>query len=169
MKIVKWLDENMEQVLLCAFLSVMAVIMGIQIVCRYLFNNSLTWSEELTRCMFVWSTFLSISYCIRKDISISIDMFVKMLPAKGFLAIRILTEVIMLAFFAYLLPYAFEFLITTHQDGQLSPAMEIPMVLIYSSPFIGCVLTEVRLVQAIATDVKKLFGKTDSIHPVHAE
>ena len=61
-KALQWLDENLEEVLLVIALAAMAVIMGIQVIARYIFGASLSWSEELTRYIFIWAGFLSVSY-----------------------------------------------------------------------------------------------------------
>ena len=46
---------------------------------RQILNASLSWSEELTRYLFIWSAFISISYCIKKWISIKIDQLINCL------------------------------------------------------------------------------------------
>ena len=72
----KWLDENLEEFLMVALLIAMTVIMGIQVFARYALGASLSWSEELTRYLFIWSGFISVSYCTKKCISIKIEQFV---------------------------------------------------------------------------------------------
>ena len=68
-KILHWLDENLEEFLLVLFLILMTLIMGVQVLSRYILGASLSWSEELTRYLFVWSGFLSVSYCSKKCLS----------------------------------------------------------------------------------------------------
>ena len=51
----KAIDDYLEETILLILLVLMTAIMGVQIVSRYVFQNSLTWSEELVRYMFVWS------------------------------------------------------------------------------------------------------------------
>ena len=36
-----------------------------QVVCRYVMNNSLTWSEELGRYFFVWITFIGLPVALK--------------------------------------------------------------------------------------------------------
>ena len=59
-KILHWLDENLEEFILVIFLIAMTLIMGIQVFCRYVLGMSLSWSEELTRYLFIWCGFLSV-------------------------------------------------------------------------------------------------------------
>ena len=74
-KILHWLDENLEEFLLVFFPIAMTLIMGIQVFCRYVLGQSLSWSEELTRYLFIWSGFLSVSYCSKKCLSIQAFRF----------------------------------------------------------------------------------------------
>ena len=72
-KVLHWLDENLEEFLLVVFLIAMTLIMGIQVLSRYVLGQSLSWSEEITRYLFIWSGFLSVSYCSKKCLSIKIE------------------------------------------------------------------------------------------------
>lgn len=62
MKVIKFLDRRLEEVILVLLLSCIVVIMLCQIVCRYVLNDSLSWSEEFcplllylvyVRCVFL--------------------------------------------------------------------------------------------------------------------
>lgn len=52
-KAIHWLDANLEEFLLVILLVAMTFIMGIQVFCRYALGMSLSWSEELTRYIFI--------------------------------------------------------------------------------------------------------------------
>ena len=75
-KVIHWLDEYFEEFLMVLFLAAMTIIMGIQVFSRYILGISLSWSEEITRYLFIWSAFLSVSLCTKKCISIKIDQFI---------------------------------------------------------------------------------------------
>lgn len=82
-KILHYLDEYLEEFLMVIFLIAMTLIMGIQVFSRYILGMSLSWSEEITRYLFIWSAFLSVSLCTRKCISIKIDQFIQLFPRRG--------------------------------------------------------------------------------------
>lgn len=82
-KAIHWLDENLEEFILIILLIGMTIIMGIQVFRRYALGMSLSWSEELTRYLFIWSGFISVSYCTKKCLSIKIEQFVAIFPRRG--------------------------------------------------------------------------------------
>ena len=82
MKLLKKIDKNLERWVMFVLLAGMTLVLGIQIFCRFVLNNSLTWSEELARFMFIWSTFLSIGFCLKEGISLKIDTLISLFPKK---------------------------------------------------------------------------------------
>ena len=107
-KIINCIDEYLEEIILVFLLAAMAVIMGIQVFCRYALSMSLTWSEELTRYLFIWAGFLSVSYCTKKCISIKIEQFVALFPKRGKALFKVVNHTIELALFLYLIPFAWK-------------------------------------------------------------
>ncbi len=61
-KVFVWLNDSLEEFLMVVSLILMTLIMGIQVFSRYILGASLSWSEELTRYIFVWAGFLSVSF-----------------------------------------------------------------------------------------------------------
>ena len=116
-KILHWLDENLEEFLLVFFLIAMTLIMGIQVFCRYVLGQSLSWSEEITRYLFIWSGFLSVSYCSKKCLSIKIEQFVAIFPRKGKAIFKLVNHTFELIFFLYMIPFAWSYLMSAVQSG----------------------------------------------------
>lgn len=147
MKVLKYLEENLEEILMVLLLMAMAVIMMIQVIARYVFGYSLSWSEEITRYLFIWSAFISVSLCTRKCISIKVDNFIKIFPRRGEAAFKLLNLTISFLFFAVLIPYSWRYLQTTIESGQTSPACGIPMYCVQSAPFVCFCLCGARIIQ----------------------
>lgn len=111
-KILHWLDENLEEFLLVLFLILMTLIMGVQVLSRYILGASLSWSEELTRYLFVWSGFLSVSYCSKKCLSIKIEQFVAVFPRRGRAIFKVVNHTFELIFFVYMIPFAWSYMMS---------------------------------------------------------
>lgn len=158
-KVFLFLEANLEEILMILMLSAMTVIMGIQVFSRYVLGISLSWSEEITRYLFIWSAFLSVSLCTRKCISIKIDQFIKMFPKRGEAFFKVLNLTVSFIFFAYLIPYAAVYLKSTIDSGQVSPACGIPMYWVQSAPLVCFSLTGVRLIQRWVINFRIVLGK----------
>ena len=102
-KILHYLDEYLEEILMVISLIAMTLIMGIQVFSRYVLGMSLSWSEEITRYLFIWSAFLSVSLCTRKCISIKIDQFIQLFPRRGKAFWKVLNLTVEFVFFVYLI------------------------------------------------------------------
>ncbi len=160
-KVLLYLEENLEEILMILLLIGMTVIMGVQVVSRYVFGMSLSWSEEATRYLFIWSAFLSVSLCTRKCISIKIDQFIKFFPRRGEAVFKMLNLAVSLAFFLFLIPYAWKYLQATIASGQVSPAMGIPMYYVQSAPLVSFVLCAIRIVQRFIVNFRIALGKDE--------
>lgn len=158
-KIFSYVEENLEEMIMVILLIVMIVIMGIQVFSRYILQMSLSWSEEITRYVFVWSAFMSVSLCTKKCISIKIDQCIKMFPKRGEALFKLINIVISLMFFLYLIPYAFYYLQTTTVSGQVSPACGIPMYYVQSAPLVCFSLTGIRLIQRAVINLQIVLKK----------
>lgn len=142
-KFIHVIDESLEEILMVLMLAAMTLIMGCQVFSRYILGVSLSWSEEITRYLFIWSAFLSVSLCTRKCISIKVDQFIKMFPKRGKTIFKITNLTVEFVFFVYLIPFSFLYLKATIESGQVSPACGLPMYYVQSAPFFCFILTAV--------------------------
>lgn len=158
-KILHYLDEYLEEFLMVISLIAMTLIMGIQVFSRYILGMSLSWSEEITRYLFIWSAFLSVSLCTRKCISIKIDQFIQLFPKRGKSLWKVLNLTVEFVFFVYLIPYSFIYLKNTIESGQVSPACGIPMYYVQAAPFVCFIITAFRIAQRWFGEWKIALGK----------
>lgn len=69
--------------LMVIFLALMVVMVFGNVVLRYVFNSGITMSEELSRWLFVWMTFLGSIVAIRKHSHLGTDSLIARLPVVG--------------------------------------------------------------------------------------
>lgn len=69
--------------LMAASLALMVLLVFINVVLRYAFNSGITVSEELSRWLFVWITFLGAVVALQEGSHLGTDMLVSRLPARG--------------------------------------------------------------------------------------
>jgi TRAP-type C4-dicarboxylate transport system permease small subunit len=84
------------KILIALFLAIMVVLVFGNVVLRYAFNSGITVSEELSRWLFVWLTFLGAIVALRARGHLGVDTLVKRLPNVGKRACLIVSQVLML-------------------------------------------------------------------------
>lgn len=156
MKFLKWLDDYLEMAIGVVLLLAISVVLTLQVFMRYVVQESLSWSEELSRYMFIWLIYLGISYGAKVMRHIKIDAGLYMFPKKMRRAVVICGDVIFLIFAITVVVYASKLTQRQIMLEQESPAMGIPMYLIYIAPAVGFGLTAVRQVQTIFFRIKHL-------------
>ncbi len=82
--------------LIALFLAIMVVLVFGNVVLRYAFNSGITVSEEVSRWLFVWLTFLGAIVAMREHAHLGVDSFVKRLPTAGKKFCLILSQLLML-------------------------------------------------------------------------
>ena len=84
------------KVLIALFLAIMVVLVFGNVVLRYGFNSGITVSEEVSRWLFVWLTFLGAIIALREHGHLGVDSLVKRLPTGGKKAALIVSQCLML-------------------------------------------------------------------------
>ncbi len=130
------------------------VVLFIQVIMRYVFNNSLSWSEELARYIFIWMVFIGISYGAKQMKHLKIDVFLSVFPKKVRPYLVIFADVVVLALSAVIVYSAWITVQNYIKIGVKSPALHAPYWFIYSSCLVGYALTFFRQIQTIVYRVK---------------
>src|SRR6059036_2757500 len=81
-------------IVLC--LAVMVVLVFGNVVLRYAFNSGITVSEELSRWLFVWLTFLGATVAMKEHTHLGMDSVVARLPPIGKKICFLLSHLLML-------------------------------------------------------------------------
>lgn len=105
------------------FLMLMTVIIMLQIVFRYVLNDSLIWTEEIAKTMMVWTAFLVAPWAYRRSANVGIEMFVEQLPQRMRMALHLLINLLVIWIVVVFLYESFGFF----QRGTTLRAMSLPI------------------------------------------
>lgn len=161
MSVIKWLDEHFEESILILLLATISCIMMMQILART-FSSSFTWPEEFSRYCYIWTVFLSLGYTIKKGNMLKVGILMDLLPQKLRRTIEILVNILMLVMFVILFRYAIIYTGKIKASGQFSPAMNVPMWMMYMSTIIGFGLAAIRMVQDTINKIKNFNKKSET-------
>lgn len=156
MKKLAKLYNSLEAHLLVISLAFTTLLIFVQVVLRYVFNNSLSWSEELARYIFIWQIWLGTSISMRNNEHIRMDMLANKLQGKAKFALDIIANILMLGFCVFLVVYGFQLVSSMMSRGNASVALRLPMWIVYASLPVSQLAVGIRLISRIAGDVREV-------------
>ena len=112
-------------------LAVMVVLVFGNVVLRYLFDSGITVSEELSRWIFIWVTFLGAIVAMREHAHLGTDALVSRLPRAGKVACLVAGYVLMIGTCLLLLSGAIEQ--TQINWGVSAPSSGASVAIFYAS------------------------------------
>jgi TRAP-type C4-dicarboxylate transport system permease small subunit len=116
--------------LIAVALAVMVVLVFGNVVLRYGFNSSITVSDEVSRWLFVWVTFLGAVIALYRREHLGVDMVVDRLPVWGRKACFVLSHAVMLFIAGLLLDGSWTQFRLNIEVG--APSTGAPMAILYA-------------------------------------
>ncbi len=87
-------ERYVSNICLAAFV----VVLALQVFFRYVLHQGLSWSEEVSRFLFIWFVYVSASYAVQKGTHIRVTAVVDLLPERFAPAVRVLSDLVWVGF-----------------------------------------------------------------------
>lgn len=95
--------DKLEEYLLCGSLVCTTLIVFAQVIMRKVFNDSLAWSEELTRYIFIWQIWLGVSIAQRDKQHIKVELLKSLVKNEKVISVvDIFAMLVLIAFNVFL-------------------------------------------------------------------
>ncbi|QKV18994.1 TRAP transporter small permease [Oricola thermophila] len=122
-------------VVIILLFSYMAIAVVAQVIGRYVFNYSIAWATETATYAQIWMVLVGAGYAMRRDMHVSIDLVLPLLPR----IVRQLVTLLITAMALWFLWVVFQGSFRLIKIGviQKSPALQIPMLYPYLSLPVG--------------------------------
>lgn len=154
--ILKGLDyvEEMLIVLLLVFMSIMNFA---NVVSRYCFSNSFSFTEELTVMAFVWVTMLGVATGYKRCAHLGMSFIVEKFPKKGQALFMVFSTVCSLIMIILLIKYGIDMV-----NGQImldakTPALRLPAAMQGLSIPVGGIFIAIRTLEAGVRETVRLW------------
>jgi TRAP-type C4-dicarboxylate transport system permease small subunit len=146
-----WLDNFEDEVASLLMMAIMVIVV-LQICTRYFLGDPLSWTEEVSRHLFVWLVFFGASGAIRDRSHIAVDLVDAQLPPRFRLVVMLGSNVLVLFFLINLLYWGAR---AVGRLWSLSTAtLEIPFGLVYTVFPITAALMIIRTTAQMREDVR---------------
>ena len=64
--LLRWLSKHFEEYFVVLLMAVMTLFICGQVFTRYILETAMSWTEEISRYMFIWLVYVGISYGVKK-------------------------------------------------------------------------------------------------------
>lgn len=132
-RFVKSLDKVVNEILgwvVITMLAVMSVVVFGQVVFR-LIHSTIPWSEELSKYLLIWSTFLGSALCVRRGALVGLEVIFMVTPKALKRPITIVIQVLTAAFLVFLIVVGYQ--TAGMVWAQTTPVLKMSMGLMYAS------------------------------------
>ena len=166
--VLHWLDENFEKMFLVTGLLSITLFITWQVIYRYIITQFIeragaaVWTEELSRYIFIWISYLALSVAIKKRSSIRVDMLYDHLPPRLQQISWIVVEVLFFILTATIAYYGWGQIERLQEYPQHTTALRIPFLIPYLILPFGFGLMCFRLLQSLYKQVK-VCGLVDTL------
>lgn len=139
MKIIHDIDKVINKILrfiVIIMLSVMSVVVFAQVLFRIV-HLSIPWSEELSKYLLIWSTFLGAAICIRKGSLVGLEFLKNSMSEEKQKILQTILNLIVCAMLLFLINVGFW--AVRRVWFQITPVLKLSMGLMYATIPIGSV------------------------------
>ncbi|WP_245751049.1 TRAP transporter large permease subunit [Desulfomicrobium apsheronum] len=163
-----WIDENFEKIFLVSGLLLIILFITFQTTYRYLITHfsdtagAAVWSEELSRYIFIWITYLALSVAIKKRSSIRIDIIFDKLPLRWQNASWVMVDTFFLILTLTICWTGWSQIERLLEFPQHTTALGIPYIIPYMVLPVGFGLMSLRLLQGLGRQVR-ICGLKDTL------
>lgn len=140
----RYINQFVEALITLLFAAI--VVAGtLQVVNRFVFNLSLSWSEEFQKFAFVWVVFLAIPVAYNRMAHLRVDTFFERFPRAMQRTMLWIIDLLWIGLGAALMTFTWRLMQVTQY--QMSPGLGISMSVVYAGMVVGgaylvlCVLT----------------------------
>ncbi|MDO4560578.1 MAG: TRAP transporter small permease [bacterium] len=140
----------------CAFLYVsyigMVLVVCGGVVMRYVLVTPNQYGEELSKFLMITAVYIGVSLGVRFNKHLGLDWFVTHLPPKTSKVVCIINSIVTTLTYLAMTYFCFEYVLTAIERPQYSPAMRLPMIIMYSVVMVGFLLATIRAAMVFWND-----------------
>lgn len=138
--------NKFEEMVLVSSLVLNVIIVFMQVVMRYFFNTSITWSEELSRYIFIWQVWLGSSIAFADNQHIRVDLIFSIFKSENSQKVlHLINNIIWFSFNLFLVYVGVKLLGSMHARNALSSGMRLPLIYVYAALPVSSFILAIRI------------------------
>jgi C4-dicarboxylate transporter, DctQ subunit len=143
--------DVLEETILVLTLALMVALIFCQVVGRYVFSSAPSWTEEMARYIHIFQVWIGASYAVKKRQHIRIESFIGLFKGTARKLLETAALIIWFLLALFLAVFGTQLVLASLQNGQVTPAMQMPMWIPFLAIPVGGGGMAIRLLQQMVT------------------
>ncbi len=176
MRALKWVDNNLEKIIIVVNYVVMAAIIFVEVIRRFVFKEQAAWSTTIPIYLFLWVVWIGCAYNVKMRGHLRFDEVRVRLPYKGQFGCLMLDAALWIIFSVIVIYFSTEQVLLSRDNFAIVQGTDnvLQWWFYVATPFAFALLI-VRVVQNVIQDVRRYRKKepfiiqTSMLSEQHAE
>ncbi|WMI81776.1 TRAP transporter small permease [Anaerotignum sp. MB30-C6] len=161
MKLLGKILDYFEESLIILMMAYMAIMNFLNVVFRYCFASSFSFTEELTVTVFVWVTMLGIAAGFKRYAHLGMSFVVDLFHGKAKAMFALFGVICSLVFMVFVFYFGIEMVQGQINMGSTTPVLRMPQAVQGLSMPVGAIFIIIRILQAGFLQVKGLWNEDE--------
>lgn len=133
------------------------------VIARYVFNQSIFWSQEAVIFLVIFSTFIGAVVVLRHDEHVNVDILPTLLGARGKRFLAVLSALLMLVYCGLIGAYAWLMVAEPAARNTITPALKLPLWIVELAVPVGLTLMFLRALEILYRTIRghRAFAEAD--------
>ncbi len=147
--------SRFEGVMLAVGVIAMTINTIAAVISRYVFNDAITYTDDLNMIFIVVVTYAGLSYAARNGRHIRMSAIYDAMPAKMRKALMIVMASVTSAFMFFLSFYSYYYIVEVYESGRILPALGLPVFYIYLWVPVGFIVTGLQYAFTVVKNLRE--------------
>lgn len=153
--------SKIEKLVACVCVSIMAVLVFVNVIARYVFGNSLAVSDEMSTYLFVLMSFMGTDVAARRKAHLGLSIVTDHVSPRARLIISMVMYAISALFCLLIVIFGIQMVISQYQMGQETATMQWPEWIYGSFVPVGAAFAMMAFLQTMVQMYKEFKAEED--------
>ena len=153
--------SKIEKLVACVCVSIMAVLVFVNVIARYVFGNSLAVSDEMSTYLFVLMSFMDTAIAARRKAHLGLSIVTDHVSPRARLIISMVMYAISALFCLLIVIFGIQMVISQYQMGQETATMQWPEWIYGSFVPVGAAFAMMAFLQTMVQMYKEFKAEED--------
>ena len=153
--------SKIEKLVACVCVSIMAVLVFVNVIARYVFGNSLAVSDEMSTYLFVLMIFMGTAVAARRKAHLGLSIVTDHVSPRARLIISMVMYAISALFCLLIVIFGIQMVISQYQMGQETATMQWPEWIYGSFVPVGAAFAMMAFLQTMVQMYKEFKAEED--------